>query len=230
MVGYDEEEQCVYVHDCGKAEVQKITVSDLERALDIQKTELSDKNTICCPDFSGEIKDIRKIAVEGFKLKAKAMLYPPVGFVGIPGMRKLAKDILNWEKQLTTQEYREALINITMFTGTVPLLPDKLSGYKTAEDVTHCAVRDGFGVLLVELGNRYGFPGWVEAGGLFLRSGAVIENMTDYIVEYLLGNRGDLKELPDMINQIADLEEEAYRNIDSIEDILSCKEKEHVEG
>lgn len=224
MVGYDDEKQCAYFHDCGHQEIQKLSYADLEMALNIEKTELSDKNTVCCVDFSKDVKSIRRIAIEGFKAKAKAALNPPVSFVGIPGMRKLAKEILSWQNEMSEVEFRTSLENITIFTGTVPMLPDKLSGYRTAEDITHCAVRDRMGALFIELDEKYGIAGFKEAGKLFLQSGDILQNMTDLIVEYLIGNRSELNDLPGMISRIADIEEEAYMRIDEITSLLINKE------
>lgn len=81
----------------------------------------------------------------------------------------------------------------------------------------HCAVSDRLGALLVELGEKYEFLSWVEAGKLFQKSGDIIQSMTDMIVEYLLGNISNLDELPDMISKIADLEEAAYRKIEELD-------------
>lgn len=213
MVGYNEEEQCIYVQDCGMSEVQNITYQELEQALDIEKTPLSDKNTLCLVDFSGEIKPIRRIAEEGLKAKAEASLYPQTGFIGIPGMRKLAGEISNWSKELTPEEYKASLINMTVFTGAVPNLPDRLRGLDGKDDMKHSAVRDRLGNLITNLGKEYQMMGWVEAGALFLSSGELLQDMTDMIVDYLLGELKDLLALPDMISRIADLEEEAYKKL-----------------
>ncbi len=213
MVGYNEEEQCIYVQDCGMSQVQKITYKDLEQALNIEKTSLSDKNTLCHVDFSGEIRPIRRIAEEGLRAKAEAALNPQTSFAGIPGMRKLAREIPNWINELTPEEYKATLMNLTVCTGTVPNLPDRLRGLDGKDDMKHCAVRDRLGNLLANLGKEYQMTGWVEAGALFLSSGELFQDMTDIIVDYLLGERKDLLALPDMISRIADLEEEAYKKL-----------------
>ncbi|WMJ82243.1 BtrH N-terminal domain-containing protein [Clostridium sp. MB40-C1] len=213
MVGYDDEEQCAYVYDCGIKELQKIKYETLEKALNIEKTSLSDKNSICLIEFDDEIKSIREIAIKGFYEKANQMINPKVGFCGITGMRKLSKEILNWKDELTLQEYETVLRNITMFTGTVPILPNRLLMIEEKDEIEHQADRREYATLLIELGYKYGFQEWKVAGDLFKKSGIIIQEMTDLIVEYLLKESKELNRLPYMINEIANLEEKAYHKI-----------------
>lgn len=213
MVGYDDEEQCVYVYDCGIRDRQKIEYETLKKALDIEKTSISDKNSICLIELDEEIKSIREIALRGFYQKAKEMLNSNVGFVGISGMRKLSKEILKWEVELTVEEYEAALRSIVMFTGTVPIMPNKLRMIKEKDEVEHQAARREYGALLVTLGEKYGFEQWKVAGNLFSKSGTIIQEMTDLIVRYLMKESKELNRLPNMISEIADIEEKAYQNI-----------------
>lgn len=213
MVGYDDEEHCAYVYDCGIEEVQKIKYEILEKALNIEKTSLSDKNSMCLIEFDDEIKSIREIALKGFYEKANQILNPKMRFCGIPGMRKLSKEILNWKDELTVEEYETALRNIVIFTGTVPILPNRLLMIEEKDEIEHQAARREYSTLLMKLGEKYGFQQWKVAGNLFSKSGIIIQEMTDLIVEYLLEQNRNINGLPNMINEIADLEEKAYQNI-----------------
>lgn len=49
----------------------------------------------------------------------KSQLNPPVKFLGIPGMRKLAKEFPGVQYELTGEQYNQMITNILMFTGTV---------------------------------------------------------------------------------------------------------------
>lgn len=213
MVGYDDDEQCVYVYDCGIEEVQKIKYETLEKALNIEKTSLSDKNSMCIIELDEEIKSIREIAIKGFYEKANQMLNPKVGFCGISGMRKLSKEILSWKNELTVEEYETALRHIVMCTGTVPILPNRLLMIEEKDEIEHQAARREYGELLMKLAEKYGFQQWKAASNFFSKSGSIIQEMTDLIVDYLLKESKELNRLPNMINQIADLEEKAYQNI-----------------
>lgn len=141
------------------------------------------------------------------------MLNLKVRFVGISGMRKLSKEILSWEAQLTVEEYETALRNIVMFTGTVPIIPNRLLMIDEKDEIEHQATRREYGALLIKLGGKYSFEQWKVAGNLFSKSGSIIQEMTDLIVEYLMKESKELNRLPNMINQIASLEEKAYQNI-----------------
>lgn len=125
---------------------------------------------MCLIEFDDEIKSIREIAIKGFYKKANQMLNPKVGFCGIPGMRKLSKEILNWKEELTALEYETALRNIVMCTGTVPILPNRLLMIEEKDEIEHQAARREYGVLLMKLGEKYGFQKWKVAGNLLVRA------------------------------------------------------------
>lgn len=212
MVGFDDEKGCAYLLDCGVKEVQEISFELLEKALDISKTSLSDKNTVCTIDFNEILKPVIEIAREGFYKKAKAMLEPSVGFVGIPGMYKLANEFGHWQTELTPAEYEDCLRSLVMFTGTVPALPSRLIGIEK-DNILHMADREKLAEVLRWLGETYGISAWNKAAEEFLESGLMIEKLTDQIVEYLLKERSELEELPDIIRQIAGMEEKAFRSV-----------------
>ena len=210
MVGYNDEKQGIYIVDCGEQDVQTLSYTNLEKALNVKKTSLGDKNGICMIDFQDNGKPLREIAAAGFSKKAKLMLAPPVGFIGIKGMRKLAQEIGNWQEELSGNEYEKALSNLVMFTGTVPLIPARIYGGRQEEDIQHQAAREKLGPLLIDLGERFSLMDWEKSGRLFCESGEMIQKMTNLIVDYLLKTRTDLNELPGLIEQIADIEEQAF--------------------
>jgi hypothetical protein len=212
MVGFDEEKGCAYLLDCGVKEVQEMSFAQLQKALDITKTPLSDKNTVCTIDFKETLKPVIEIAREGFYKKAKAVLEPSVGFIGIPGMHKLAKEFEHWQKELTQEEYEDSLRSLVMFTGTVPALPSRLIGIEK-DNILHMADREKLTEVFRWLGDTYGISAWNRAAEEFLESGLLIEKLTNQIVEYLLKERSGLDELPDSIRQIAEMEEKAFRSV-----------------
>ncbi len=158
---------------------------------------------MCLIEFDDEIKSIREIAIKGFYEKANQMLNPKVRFCGIPGMRKLSKEILSWKDELTVEEYETALRNIVMFTGTVPILPNRLIMIEEKDEIEHRAARREYSTLLMKLGEKYGFHEWKAASNLFSKSGIIIQEMTNLIVEYLLKESKELNGLPNMKNTFA---------------------------
>jgi len=213
MVGYDDEKQCVYIQDNGIAEVQEISYEVMQMALNIEKTSLSDKNTICCIEFEKTVKSIIEIAKEAFYRKAKFVLDAPAGFVGIRGMYKFAEEFPKWKEELSPKEYEEALTNMVMFSGTVPQLPSRLCGIEESEKIYYMAWREKIAVVLNMLGGKYKIKEWEIAAGLFIKSGKVIEDIVNQIVDYLLGERENLIDIPILMNEIAKIEEAAYTHM-----------------
>jgi hypothetical protein len=148
------------------------------------------------------------------------MLEPEVGFIGIKGMRKLAKEFCSWEDELTQSEYEETLRNIVMFTGSVPALPNRLLGDENDDKILHKGAREKLVSVLKQLGEDYQINAWVASTDYFVKSGELIEKMTNQIVEYLLKEREALDEIPTLINEIADIEEKAFEYM-----LLGAKEK-----
>ncbi len=213
MVGYDDEKQTAYVLDCGLEAVQGISYEALEEAMRVETKGLSHKNTICTISFQQELKSTIDIAKEGFHRKAIKMLESPVGFAGIRGMYKLAKEFPHWQEELTKEDYDAALQNIIMYSGTVPKMPNRLLGINEPEFIRYMCGREQIAGVLAELGQDYHIDAWREAAALFLESGTILERMIDQMTGYLLKEEADLKELPKMIEAVALIEEKVYRKI-----------------
>lgn len=217
MVGYDEEANCVYVQDCGLDGEQVLSMDILEKALAIEKTSLSDKNAICLLTFDEQLKSVGEIATKAFTQKAKSQLYPPVKFLGIPGMRKLAKEFKQLQYELTEEQYNQMITNILMFTGTVPCLPNAVLGSKEKDFVKHMAAREELAGVLRVIGKEYGIKEYEKAADHFMESGLYMQEMSDLLTAYLLQEKAACDSLGDKISElickIADLEEKAYISI-----------------
>ena len=61
--------------------------------------------------------------------------------------------------------------------------------------------------------NAAALTGWLQAAAVFEQSGQVLAEMTDAVVDYLLGESDTLGTTSDLITEIADLEERAFRII-----------------
>jgi hypothetical protein len=210
MIGYDDGKQCIYVLDCGIAGVQEISYVSLEEALDVQKTDLSGKNAMCLVKFEETLRDIKEIASRAFAEKARNALNPPVSFLGISGMRKLAKEFEQWQTELSLEEYQAALRNIVIFTGEVPSLPDAFLRPEERNGINHMAAREKLAHVLEDLSSRYRIDAWGRAAKEFIRSGDQLARMTDIITDFLLGSRAGLTAIPEIISEIADIEEQAF--------------------
>jgi hypothetical protein len=190
VVGYDDEEQAVYVHDCGYKEVQRIAYDDFERSLNVSTPGLSKRNTFRAFELPEEIPSEFEVASKGFHFKAQKLLQPPVKLFGIPAMRKAAKDILEWDK-------KKCFEHMVTYATTPPMLP------KTYENSNGMRFRQAD--VLALLGIKYNVDKWTEASKMFRRSGEEIITFCDSVMKQ------NISEASDMLLTIAEIEEEAYR-------------------
>lgn len=209
MVGYDDEKECVVVRDCGIDGEQLLAYDILEKALDVENGGMSKKNTICLIRLDERPKSVIEIASEGFRKKAELMLAPPISSIGIPGMRKLAREFGDWGRILSPEDYEASLRWLVTFSGTVPSLPMRLIGKE--ETIRHQAGREKLSVVLKTLSKAYNISSWKKAATYFEESGRVIESITEEIVERLLHEREELKDIPQWIEKMADLEAAAFK-------------------
>jgi hypothetical protein len=190
MVGYDDERQVVYVHDCSVNGVQEIPYMEFERALDVNVPGMSKKNTYRVFRLPHKMPTELEIAEKGFVYKARRMLNPPVSMFGIPAMRKLAKEIVSWTDN-------DCFRHMVAYAGLTPPL--------IAEDLSH---NDGLRFeqarVFRDLGQRYQRQGWSDASILFRKSGELIVKLCERALEY------DGRGCSVILGEIADTEEEAY--------------------
>ncbi|HYA22060.1 MAG TPA: BtrH N-terminal domain-containing protein [Thermoproteota archaeon] len=193
IVGYDDEKGAYLVHDCSYDGVQEIPYADLMRSLDVVVPGLSKKNTIRTFRLQARLPAELKVAEKGLKRKAEMMLRPPVSMFGIPAMRKLAKDIVNWD-------CGQCFDHMVAYAGmTPPLIP---------ADLKECnGLRFEQAKLLRELGQEYHRRQWTEASGLFDDSGELIVELCRHGVEH------DGAKCGGILTEIADAEEKAYQVI-----------------
>jgi len=190
MVGYDDERQVVYVHDCSITGVQEISYTELEKALDVNVPGMSKKNTYRIFQLPQKMPTELEIADKGFTNKAKRMLKPPVSMFGIPAMRKLAKEIIFWSD-------RDCFRHMVAYAGLTPPL--------IAEDLSH---NDGLRFeqarVFREMGQKYQRKEWCKASTLFRKSGELLVRLCECALEYDGGGCSVF------LKEIADTEEEAY--------------------
>lgn len=99
VVGYDDAEQVVFVHDCSHEKVQKISYDAFEKSLDVRVPGMSKRNTLRTFTLPKQIPSEFEIAKKGFSYKAERFVNPLVRLFGVPALRKLAKEILEWENR-----------------------------------------------------------------------------------------------------------------------------------
>ena len=211
MVGYDDDREAVLVLDCDRADVQVIPYADLEPAWDVTIPGMGKKNTFYMFTFNDQVADVETITRKGLVKQAAAMLDAPVSILGLKGMRKLARELPAWPRQLSADQLEISLRHLTEFTGFPPVPPNRLTGYDAPDN--HAAGRDVFAGLLRGLAETYAMPAWAEAARLFEQSGRHLVALTDAVVDYLLGQGDTLEPAAALLTGIANLEGSAFRII-----------------
>jgi hypothetical protein len=191
-IGYDDEEQVVYAHDCSHGGVQKIPYRDFEESLGVKVPGMSKKNTIRTFVLPEKLPTELEVARKGFSYKAEKFLNPPVKLFGVPAMRRLAEEIFEWDN-------KKCFEHMATYATTPPMLP------KTFEN-SH-GMRFWQADVLNTLGRKYGVDEWVEASTLFRRSGEEIIDLSKASLEQ------DRQQISEDLTRIADIEEKAYESL-----------------
>lgn len=210
MVGYDDAEQCIYLLDCGRTERQKLTYTDLKFAWDCHYPGLSNPNTVCTIRMQTK-KDKYQIAKEAFVKKSALFLNPPVRFLGISGLKKFIAELPDLKKQLTAEEYRQLLLNMVMFFGTVPALPNILSGNNEPDEIKYGGGFDKMSVVLDVMGQEYENPYWLQAATGYRAGADIIAEITNIITAYLTETSDNTDQLPVMFTKIKDIMTEGFK-------------------
>lgn len=211
MVGYDDDREAVLVLDCDRPDVQSVPYTDLEAAWDVTIPGMGKKNTFYTFTFDDQVADVETIARKGLAKQAAAMLNAPVSMLGLKGMRKLARELPAWPRELSADQLDISLRHLVEFTGYPPIPPNRLTGYEAPDN--HAAGRDVFAGLLRHLAEAHAMPAWAEAAAIFERSGQKLVSLTDTVVDYLLGQGEMLETASALLTEIANLEESGFRTI-----------------
>lgn len=190
VVGYDDDKRIVFVHDCSHENVQSIPYNEFEQSLDVKVPGMSKRNTIRAFTLPQKIPSEFEVAKKGFSYKAERFLNPPVRLFGIPAMRKLADEILEWDN-------KKCFEHMVTYATTPPLLP------KTFEN-SH-GMRFWQANVLKTLGAKFKIDNWTEASTLFKRSGEEIMHLCKAALNL------EKQQASKFLMEIADIEEQAYK-------------------
>jgi len=190
VTGFDDDRQEIYVHDCSFKDIQKISYSEFEKALNVNVPGMSKRNTIRTFVIPKELPSELEIAKRGLNYRAEKMLKPPVKLFGIPAMRKLAKEIFEWK-------HKECFEHLVTYATTPPQLP------KTFEKSDGMRFRKS--KVLRELGGKYKIDNWVKSSVMFEDSGKLIIELCKAAIKQ------DRDSISKLILQIANIEEDAYK-------------------
>jgi len=192
VVGYDDDKEEVYIHDCTFKGIQNISYQEFEKSLDVNVPGMSKKNTIRAFTLPDKLPLELDAAKKGLNLRAEKMLNPPVNMLGIPAMKKLSREIFDWENE-------KCFDHLATYATVPPLLP------KTFEN-SH-GMRFWKAKVLKELGEKYRMDNWTTAAELFTGSGKLIMDICRAAL------KRDKNSISDLILEVAIIEEKAYELI-----------------
>ena len=98
LVGYGDEN--AYVHDTDKGNVQSIPLDELGPAWDVNVPGLGKRNRMAVFEMPRNLPPNDALIRKSIGDECETMLRPPVSMVGIPAMKKLAREIARWPEEL----------------------------------------------------------------------------------------------------------------------------------
>jgi len=212
VVGYDDDKKQIMLYDCSREEIQTLSYENLEKAWNVNVQGLSKKNTLYKFLFSSDLNDIKSIFYSSLEKKYKLNIYAPVNFVGVKGLRKLAKDIMLWEQQLEKSTYKKCLLHLVEYTGFPPSLPDR----KKLPEVRHTGVRHEFASLLKWGAKEYNEPLFLQSSEMFKKSGKYIEDLSYRIYDIAEGRQKMSNIIKDILEEISSTELKAFQYIEQV--------------
>ena len=120
VIGFDA--NGVIVYDCDREDAQPVEYDLLQQALDVHVPGVGVRNTIRIFHWPKAIPSIEEIAAKSLAEKCAFMLRPPISNLGVPGMRKLAREVLRWPEELSEEEVSASL------KGMVKYMDDRFEG------------------------------------------------------------------------------------------------------
>ncbi len=213
MTGYDDENEYIFINDCGRSETQLLSYSNLKSAWNCSYPGLSRPNTICTIRMN-EVKDKYEIAKEALAKRSEQFLNPPVGFVGYKGMEKFIKELPGWKNELSSEDYDKILFNMVQFFGTVPTIPNALLGISKPDDMQFYGGFDKVTVVLDWLGKEYNDQKMKNAAEIFSGGSAVIEEIKNIIVDYLTKKSDRTNGMPTLFTTVKDIMIHGFEKLD----------------
>ncbi|MGO0882631.1 BtrH N-terminal domain-containing protein [Clostridioides difficile] len=201
MVGYDDIEEKIYLYDCGRTELLSISYAELCECMNCSYPGLSKANTICTVRMNSS-KSKYQIAQEALAIKCDMFLNPTTGFLGYKGFEKFIKELPQWKHELGKDDYDRILVNMVMFFGTVPTIPNAIKGIKEPDSVEFKGGFDKMSKMLKCIGSEYKNDCWIQVAEIFEESSITIEKISNIIIDYLSNKVDETEKLPLLFSEI----------------------------
>ena len=197
LVGYDDEN--AYVHDTSKEDVQVISLEELQSAWDVNVPGLGKRNRLVVMEIPQELAPTEMLIRRSIADACQTMLRPPVSMVGIPAMRRVAREIIDWPEELGGDAAARCLRHVLEYLNSPP----------DPEGHHHTAGRDLYIAFLQEAEELTGLD--LSAAIRWLReSMSTIPALAEAI------RRDDLERAAICFGRMAEAETEAYSELSRI--------------
>jgi hypothetical protein len=220
VVGYDDGGREALILDCGRPEVARVGLKDLERAMDVGRFGAARSNTFYSFRFDAAVKgiDARDTVARILRSRGEAYLDPGSRSEGLAALRCFIADLPSWERDMSPRELDASLRYMASHTcSAAPMPPRRLARFPVDPRFeSHRGLRDVFAGLLRSVGAEYSITGCAEAAELFDRSGNFFQSLTDEVSDYAgaLIKTGSAREALDRaakaLADIARIEEKAF--------------------
>ncbi len=191
VVGYDDEKACIL--DTGEAGVQEIPLDELQKAWDVNVPGLGKRNRLAIMEIPSELPATEKLIRKAIRDNCQMMLEPPVSMVGIPAMRKVAREVARWPEELGEETADKCSLHALEYLNSPP---DLEGNHLTAG-------RDLTIDYLQEAGSMAGLD-FFDAIKLLQKSISIIPALAYSI------RKKDLEKAGKLFDQMADVEEQAF--------------------
>ena len=197
LVGYDD--QNAYIYDTDKDSAQTIPLDELELSWNVNVPAMGKKNRLVTFDIPKKLAPNKVLIGKSIADKCQTMLHPPVNMLGIPGMTKLAHEIVRWPVELGEETTVACLQQAREYLNTPP---DIAGNHLTA-------TRDLYISFLQESGPMAGLD--------FTNPIANLHESIRFIplIAHAI-QQGNLEEAADHIRQVAEVETKAYTELSEV--------------
>lgn len=197
LVGYDDEN--AYVHDTGKEDLQIISLDELELAWDVYVPGLGKRHRLAVMNVPQDLPPNPVLICKSIADACETMLHPRTSMLGIPAMKKVAREIARWPRELGEETAAECLRQVREYLNSPP---DLEGNHLTAG-------RDLVVVFLQEAGRLAG----LDFSQAIMEMGESIDTIPE-----LAGaiQRNDLEKAATCFDRVAEAEAAAYRELAKI--------------
>jgi len=201
LVSYGETE--AYVHDTGLEGVQTLSLEELQLAWDVHVPGLGKRNRLAVLDIPQDLPPTEALVRKAIADQCRTMLRPPISMLGIPAMKKVAREIPHWPHELGEATATRCLRQVREYLSSPP---DIEGNHLTAGRNLYIAFLQEAGAL---------------AGRDFSRAISLLRESMKTVQQLAAAiQRNDLEQASDCFHRIAEAEEKAFSELERMADLV----------